>query len=97
GTPLYEPVHGSAPDIAGKGLANPVAMIASVAMMLHYTLEQPQIAAAIENAIEKVLEIGYHTADLRMSGGTIVSTSRMGELIAEATLQQIKKSTTVLS
>jgi 3-isopropylmalate dehydrogenase len=97
GTPLYEPVHGSAPDIAGKGLANPVAMIASVAMMLHYTLEQPQIAGAIENAIEKVLEIGYHTADLRMSGGTIVSTSRMGELIAEATLQQIKKSTTVLS
>jgi 3-isopropylmalate dehydrogenase len=90
GTPLYEPVHGTAPDIAGKGLANPVAMIASVAMMLHYSLEQPQIATAIENAIESVLKSGYHTADLRMAGGSVVSTSRMGELITEATLRQLK-------
>jgi 3-isopropylmalate dehydrogenase len=91
GTPLYEPVHGSAPDIAGKGVANPIATIASVAMMLNYTLEQPRIAASIEKAIESVLKSGFHTADLHMKNGSVVSTSQMGELITRKTLQQLKE------
>lgn len=79
---LFEPVHGSAPDIAGKGVANPIGAIASVAMMLRYTAGNESAAAAIENAIERVLAEGYRTSDIAGSQ-MAVSTSEMGQRIAE--------------
>jgi 3-isopropylmalate dehydrogenase len=83
-TALYEPVHGSAPDIAGKGIANPIATIASVAMMFQYSFNMPAEARAIDRAIEHVLEQGYRTADLVQNGTTPVSTQAMGDLVATA-------------
>ena len=77
---LYEPVHGSAPDIAGKNIANPIGAIASVAMMLRHTAKNESAAAAIENAIEQVLAEGHRTADLTCDGNAI-STSAMGDLV----------------
>ncbi len=87
---MYEPVHGSAPDIAGKGIANPIATIASVAMMFHYSFEMPAEAKAIENAIEKVLNQGYRTADIAEKGKAPISTHEMGELIATALQAELK-------
>ena len=81
-TGMYEPIHGSAPDIAGQGIANPVGTIYSVAMMLRYSLDQDAAADAIEAAIDRVLEKGYRTPDLCGEGLTKVSTSQMGQLIA---------------
>ncbi|GBD93820.1 3-isopropylmalate dehydrogenase [bacterium BMS3Abin05] len=81
---LFEPVHGSAPDIAGKNRANPLAAIATAAMMLRYGLQENQAAAAIENAIEKVLTDGCRTADISESGATVLSTSEMGDRVAAA-------------
>ncbi|HEY8391729.1 MAG TPA: 3-isopropylmalate dehydrogenase [Capillibacterium sp.] len=78
---LYEPVHGSAPDLAGKDQANPLATILSVAMMLRYSLALPREAAAIEQAVEKVLADGYRTADLMSSGKNLVGTAEMGRLV----------------
>ncbi len=89
GPGLYEPVHGTAPDIAGQGKANPIAMMASIAMMLEYSFQKPEAARAIESAIETVLQSGYHTADLRMPGGTVVSTGEMGERIIAAVQKQL--------
>jgi len=89
GTPLYEPVHGTAPDIAGQGKANPVAMMASIAMMLELSFDRPAAAREIEAAIETALEKGCHTADLRLSHGRLVTTSEMGNLVIEQTLQQL--------
>ncbi len=86
GAPLYEPVHGTAPDIAGQGKANPIAMLASIAMMLELTFDRPEAARAIESAIETALTNGCHTADLRLSGGTLLSTTEMGKMIIEQTL-----------
>src|SRR5699024_3982898 len=63
---LYEPVHGSAPDIAGKGIANPLGMILSAAMMLRYSFGMNKEAEIIENAVEESLDQGYHTADLHI-------------------------------
>jgi 3-isopropylmalate dehydrogenase len=86
---LYEPVHGSAPDIAGKSIANPLGAIASVAMMLEHTLELPREAIKLERAMVKVLSRGYRTADLKSRTGRektkerIVSTKEMGELICD--------------
>jgi 3-isopropylmalate dehydrogenase len=81
---LYEPVHGSAPDIAGKGLANPLATILSFAMMLRYSFDMAEDAALIEGAVEKLLGKGVRTADIRLPGTPTVSTSEMGKaLIAE--------------
>jgi len=80
---LYEPIHGSAPDIAGKGIANPIGAIASVAMFLRYTAELPQEATAIEDAIRKTLEAGLRTKDLVRGGGRAVSTEEMGNRILE--------------
>lgn len=78
---LYEPIHGSAPDIAGQDKANPVAAILSVAMMLQYSLGLPNEAQAIERAVDRVLEAGYRTAD--MAGGSeIVGTAKMGDMVA---------------
>lgn len=81
---LYEPVHGSAPDIAGKGIANPCGAIASAAMMLRYSLKLEQEASEIERAIQHVLEAGYRTADIASADTYATSTSDMGELICEA-------------
>jgi 3-isopropylmalate dehydrogenase len=77
---LYEPIHGTAPDIAGKGIANPLAMILSSAMMLRQSLDQPKPAEAIERAVQQVLDAGHRTADL----GGKTSTTEMGELVVKA-------------
>lgn len=77
---LYEPIHGSAPDIAGQGIANPLATILSVAMMLRYSLDRPQAADAIENAVAKVLET-YRTPDIYEDGMTKVGCEEMGDLV----------------
>ncbi|MDF2501231.1 MAG: 3-isopropylmalate dehydrogenase, partial [Anaerosporomusa subterranea] len=81
GTGLYEPIHGSAPDIAGQGIANPVGTILSAAMLLRYSLGADAAAEAIENAVQAVLEDGYRNADLYRPGMTKVSTSEMAGLI----------------
>ena len=81
---LYEPVHGSAPDIAGKGLANPLATILSLAMMLRYSFDQEAEAKLVENAVDRVLASGKRTADIMTPGATQVSTVGMGDaLLAE--------------
>ena len=86
---LYEPAHGSAPDIAGRNRANPIAAIASAALMLRYSFRMESAASAIEAAIEKVLKRGVRTAEI--PGKTrAVSTSRMGDLIAEETKKLLK-------
>lgn len=79
---LYEPVHGSAPDIAGQGKANPLAAILSAAMMLRYTFGDERTAARIDAAVEHVLEAGLRTADIFESGTRLVSTSQIGDAIA---------------
>lgn len=81
---LYEPVHGSAPDIAGQGRANPIAAILSAAMMLRYTFGDNEGADRIETACEKVLDSGLRTADIFEKDCQLVSTSKLGEAIAEA-------------
>ena len=80
---LYEPSHGSAPDIAGKGIANPIATILSAAMMLRYSLDLDEAADAVENAVKKVLGEGYRTTDIMSEGCTQVGTKKMGDLIAQ--------------
>jgi len=81
---LYEPIHGSAPDIAGKNVANPLATILSVAMMLRYTLNQEAAAVRIENAVKKVLAQGLRTADIYTEGTKKVSCSEMGDAVVAA-------------
>ena len=81
---LYEPVHGSAPDIAGKGVANPIAMIGSLAMAMRYTFDRGDIAERIEGAIAAVLAKGLRTADIKAAGETSISTGEMGEAIVAA-------------
>ncbi len=83
GTALYEPVHGSAPDIAGKGIANPLATILSAAMMVELSFQLPEAAGRIVSAVEKVLEEGYRTADIASPGQPTVGTVEMGDLVAE--------------
>ena len=78
---LYEPVHGSAPDIAGKGLANPIAMIGSLAMCLRYSFNLGEAADMLEKAIAEVLASGLRTADIRGDAKSIVSTAQMGDAI----------------
>ncbi|RKZ89353.1 MAG: 3-isopropylmalate dehydrogenase [Gammaproteobacteria bacterium] len=84
GKGMYEPIHGSAPDIAGQNIANPLATILSVAMMLRYTLDESLMANRIENAVEKVLEQGIRTADIYSEGTTKVGTSEMGDAVIAA-------------
>ncbi|MDQ2714429.1 MAG: 3-isopropylmalate dehydrogenase [Chloroflexota bacterium] len=81
---LYEPIHGSAPDIAGQGKANPIAAIMSAAMLLQYSLGLKQEASAIEAAVERVIAGGYRTEDLREADKKLVGTQEMGQLIVEA-------------
>lgn len=78
---LFEPIHGSAPDIAGKNIANPIATIASAAMMLSYALKLDKEAEAIERAIVKTLDLGYRTKDIQSSGGRLVGTAEMGDAV----------------
>ncbi|MCG7757491.1 MAG: 3-isopropylmalate dehydrogenase, partial [Nitrosomonas sp.] len=81
---LYEPIHGSAPDIAGKDLANPLATILSAAMMLRYTFNREDAAQRIENAVKKVLATGYRTKDIDESGMKTVGTKAMGDAVLSA-------------
>jgi 3-isopropylmalate dehydrogenase len=79
---MYEPIHGSAPDIAGQDKANPIATILSVAMMLRYTFDLPQEADAVEAAVGKALDEGFRTGDIMSKGMTLVGTKEMGSIIA---------------
>ncbi|MEF8699126.1 MAG: 3-isopropylmalate dehydrogenase [Candidatus Accumulibacter sp. UW20] len=81
---LYEPCHGSAPDIAGRGVANPLATILSLAMMMRYTFADEPAAVRIENAVRKVLEQGYRTADIHQPGTLEVGTRAMGDAVLAA-------------
>jgi 3-isopropylmalate dehydrogenase len=81
---LYEPSHGSAPDIAGKGIANPLATILSAAMMLRFSLDQEEAALRIEQAVKKVLAQGLRTADIYSDGTQRVSTREMGDAVVKA-------------
>jgi 3-isopropylmalate dehydrogenase len=78
---LYEPVHGSAPDIAGQGRANPIAAILSGALMLRYSFEDDETATRIETAVEHALEAGLRTADVFEHGCRLVSTSEFGDAV----------------
>ena len=79
---LYEPIHGSAPDIAGQGTANPIAMVLSMAMMLRYSFGLEDEATAVERSVEGVLAEGYRTPDIAADGGEVVGTAQMGDIIA---------------
>ena len=81
---MYEPIHGSAPDIAGKDIANPLATILSVSMMLRYSLNQAPLADKINAAVNVGLDQGYRTKDISAEGDTIVGTEAMGDLIVDA-------------
>ncbi|MBN2396721.1 MAG: 3-isopropylmalate dehydrogenase, partial [Candidatus Atribacteria bacterium] len=83
---LYEPIHGSAPDIQGKDIANPLAMILSVAMMLEYSFGEKEAALNIQKAVDSVLKKGYRTVDIFRDGDTKVSTIKMGDLIVSEIL-----------
>jgi len=80
---MYEPVHGSAPDIAGQGIANPIAAILSAAMMLTYSFDAPDAAMEIEKSVAAVLDKGYRCADIHTDGTTKLSTSEMGGMVAK--------------
>ena len=81
---MYEPIHGSAPDIAGRDIANPLATILSVSMMLRYSLDQGEFADKINSAVSKVLDKGYRTSDIATDGDKVVGTEEMGDLIVKA-------------
>ncbi|MGI6122795.1 MAG: 3-isopropylmalate dehydrogenase [Acetivibrionales bacterium] len=85
---LYEPIHGSAPDIAGQDKANPIATILSIAMLLRYSLNLEKEAQAVEEAVIKVLKEGYRTGDIMSPGKTLVGTKKMGELIVDTISKQ---------
>jgi 3-isopropylmalate dehydrogenase len=84
GKGMYEPIHGSAPDIAGQGVANPLATILSVAMMMRYSLDQPAMADKIEQAVVRVLDDGLRTADIYSAGTRKVGTAEMGDAVVAA-------------
>ena len=79
---LYEPSHGSAPDIAGKDIANPIATVLSAAMMLRFTFDLDQEADAMEKAVKEILKKGYRTSDIMSEGCTLVGCTKMGDLLA---------------
>jgi 3-isopropylmalate dehydrogenase len=81
---LYEPIHGSAPDIAGRGIANPLGAIASVAMMFRYTAQCEAAATTIENAIRAVLDDGKRTADIAPDRSQAISTTEMADAVLQA-------------
>ena len=81
GKGLYEPIHGSAPDIAGKGIANPLAQILSLGMMMRYTFQLPDVATRIDNAVRKTLASGLRTGDIAKKGESVCSTQAMGAAV----------------
>ena len=81
---MYEPIHGSAPDIAGQNIANPLATILSVAMMLRYSLNEAEMADKVEAAVSVVLDKGLRTADIHSEGMTKVGTVEMGDAVVAA-------------
>jgi 3-isopropylmalate dehydrogenase len=83
GPGLFEPIHGSAPDIAGQNKANPLATILSTAMMLRYSFGLEKEAEAVEGAVQQVLKAGYRTGDIMDQGGTLVGCNTMGNLVNE--------------
>ena len=89
GPGVFEPCHGSAPDIAGEDKANPLAMILSAAMMLRYDLDRPEEALLVENAVEKVLDEGWRTPDIKIDGDgcNLIGCKEMGEKVAEVILR----------
>jgi 3-isopropylmalate dehydrogenase len=84
GPGVYEPVHGSAPDIAGEDKANPLAMVLSAAMMLRYSLDQPEAASKIEAAVQSVLDQGFRTGDIMSEGMELLGCKAMGEKLLSA-------------
>jgi len=84
GKGMYEPIHGSAPDLAGKNVANPLATLLSVAMMLRYSLHEPTLANNLERAVDVVLDQNIRTADIASKGTTVVGTSQMGQAVVDA-------------
>jgi 3-isopropylmalate dehydrogenase len=84
GPGLYEPIHGSAPDIAGKGVANPLATILAAAMMIRHSLNMDAAAQAIEDAVESVLKAGHRTKDIASAGDKTIGTKEMGDLVVKA-------------
>ena len=83
---MYEPIHGSAPDIAGEDKANPLAMILSISMMLRYTFSEHALASLVDSAVSKVLDDGLRTADINDGSGKLVGTAEMGKAVANALL-----------
>lgn len=90
-TALYEPIHGSAPDIVGKNIANPLATILSVALMLRYSLSMPQEAGLIEKAVSETLKDGFRTPDIYQKNKKLVGTNEMGSVVAKKLSQLLKK------
>lgn len=90
GPGLFEPVHGSAPDIAGKNKANPMACVLSAAMMMRYDLDQPEIADAIERAVSSALDDGFRTGDIMSDGMTLVGCKEMGTVLVERVGAEVK-------
>jgi len=88
---LYEPVHGSAPDIAGKGIANPLGAILSAAMLLRHSFHLEREAACIESAVQGTLAAGHRTKDLARAGQAALSTSEMGAKVAQAAQAAISR------
>jgi Isocitrate/isopropylmalate dehydrogenase len=82
-TALYEPIHGSAPDIAGENIANPLATILSVAMMLHYSLMMPQEAILVEKAVAETLKEGFRTQDIHQQDKKLIGTEKMGDNVVK--------------
>ena len=80
---MYEPVHGSAPDIAGRDMANPLATILTVALMLRHSLDQGKAADRIEKSVEEVLAEGFRTADIQQEGGRLIGCVEMGQRVIE--------------
>ena len=84
---MYEPIHGSAPDIAGRGIANPLAAILAGAMLLRHSLGLGVEAQAVETAVAAVLDVGHRTADLATPGSPAVTTHQMGDLVTRALIE----------
>ena len=88
---LYEPIHGTAPDIAGKGIANPIAAIQSLALLLRYSLRLEREANAIERAVDDAIELGLRTPDIARPGEQTASTAAVGEAITQAVRRELQR------
>jgi 3-isopropylmalate dehydrogenase len=88
---LFEPIHGTAPDIAGRGMANPIAAIQSLALLLRYALGLDREAQAVERAVDDAIELGLRTPDIARPGEKTASTSQVGDAVAEAVARELKR------